>query len=650
MCGLVGFLGGSVQFDTERGVAMLRKMADKIVNRGPDDDGYWCDAKHRIGLGHRRLAVIDLSQAGHQPMLSASGRYVIAFNGEIYNHADMRADLSSTGYAPDWRGHSDTETFLAGFEHWGIEGTLQRSTGMFAFALWDRKDNVLTLGRDRLGEKPLYYGWQDDTLLFGSELSALRAHSAFSAGVDRDALCLFLRHGYIPAPYSIYEGIRKLQPGCYLSFLEGDDGPVVRSYWSAVESAVSGAANPFTGSREQAVDELERLARNSVRQQMHADVPLGAFLSGGIDSSTIVALAQAQSSRSVKTFSVGFHEAGYNEAEHAKSVAKHLGTEHTELYVTPEEAMAVIPDLPKFYCEPFADSSQIPTVLVSRMARKDVTVALSGDGGDELFCGYSRYPQSARAWRRLSGVPRVVRKMVAGGTHSISPARWDLIGRLLPKSRQIPHLGDRMHKFAQAMTSSNIDDFYLNFMLSHHRNPDLIVRDGREPPTMNSGNVPHLPGLDEYQRMMAIDIVSYLPDDILAKVDRAAMSVSLESRVPFLDHQIVEFALSLPQAVKLHDGDLKWILRQLLYRYVPPELIDRPKKGFSVPIEHWLRGPLRDWAETLLDEKRLQDEGYFDPTAVRKMWSEYLFQSRRWHGGLWNILMFQSWLEEQKAA
>ena len=653
MCGLVGFLGildNSQELTANQ--ATLRRMGNAILHRGPDDAGYWCDIKQNIGLGHRRLSIVDLSPAGHQPMHSTSERYVLVFNGEIYNHLDLRIELEKSGDIA-WRGHSDTETLLAGFLVWGIQGTLERSIGMFAIAVWDRQTHTLTLARDRLGEKPLYYGWQGSdssaVFLFGSELKALRAHPAFSAEVDRGALSLLLRHNYIPAPYSIYKGIAKLNPGCLLTVSLQQREPEVVTYWSGAQVATTGMANRFTGSATQAVDELETLLKDAVRQQMMADVPLGAFLSGGVDSSVVVALMQTQSPRPVKTFTIGFNEEGYNEAVHAKAVAKHLGTEHTELYVTAEQAMAVIPRLPALYDEPFADSSQIPTFLVSQLARQHVTVSLSGDAGDELFCGYSRYQMTAGLWNKLSLLPVPLRKLMAQGVKGVSPQAWNRLAAVLPRSVRSANIGDKLHKGADVLASNSVDALYLGFA-SHWHDPASVVIGGLEPATLLTRNAPDLPALGAMERMMALDLLTYLPDDILAKVDRAAMGVSLESRVPFLDHRVVEFAWRLPQALKLRDGQTKWALRQVLYRHVPKELIERPKMGFAVPLQDWLRGPLRDWAESLLDEARLERQGYFHPVPIRQKWAEHLSGQRNWTPHLWCVLMFQAWLEENGSA
>jgi asparagine synthase (glutamine-hydrolysing) len=654
MCGLVGFLGGLAGDGQFADGVLLERMTKTLVTRGPDDAGYWVDEGCRVGLGHRRLSIVDLSPAGHQPMVSRSGRYVLVFNGEIYNHMDCRALLTTTGGA--WRGHSDTETLLAGFEAWGIQETVKRCIGMFAFAVWDRDSQSLTLGRDRMGEKPLYYGWQgagrQATFLFGSELKALKAHPAFMAGIDRNALCLLMRHNYIPAPYSIYQGIAKLEAGCLLAVSLGQPEPRLERYWSTSSVAMSGCATPFMGTSAQAIEALEVLLKSAVQQQMMADVPLGAFLSGGIDSSTVVALMQAQSSRPVKTFTIGFNEEGYNEAVHAKAVAKHLGTEHTELYVSAQQALDVIPQLPSLYCEPFADSSQIPTFLVSQLARQQVTVSLSGDAGDELFCGYNRYLLANALWKKLSVLPAGSRRLVARGLTTLSPARWNaLLGPLqrgLPGSLRHANMGDKLHKAAGVLALGSVDELYLG-LVSHWDDPASLVIGGTEPHTLLTGNGPPLVGLDNIQRMMALDVITYLPDDILVKIDRAGMGVSLEGRVPFLDHRVVEFAWTLPQSMKLRDGVGKWVLRQVLYRHLPKELVERPKMGFGVPIGDWLRGPLRDWAEDLLDEVRLRREGYFHPEPIRKKWEEHLTGARNWQYHLWDVLTFQAWLAEQKS-
>ncbi len=637
MCGIAGFLAGTP--DHAHHVEqqdILRRMTDTIAHRGPDAAGQWRDNPSGIGLGHRRLAIIDVSVQGHQPMASVCGRYVLVFNGEIYNHASLRERL---GLQP-WRGHSDTETVLACFSAYGVELTLPKLVGMFAFAVWDRQQRTLLLARDRLGEKPLYYGWQGEgdaaTFLFGSELKALRAHPAFNASVDRDALCLLMRLNCIPAPHSIFNGIRKLPPGSYLTVSSRQRDPAVRTYWSGSEVAERGnGSDRFLGTAEQAVDELESLLKDAVRQQMTADVPLGAFLSGGVDSSTVVALMQAQSAQPIKTFSIGFQESAYNEAGYAKTVAQYLGTHHTELYVTPEQAMAVIQRLPFLYDEPFADSSQIPTFLVSQLARRQVTVSLSGDGGDELFCGYDRYRLAADRWNKLSAIPGPLRAWAAQALTRLLQGRW-------------PYSADKLLKGAGMLGRQTPEALYLD-ILSHWRDPAALVVGGEEPATFLTANMPSLAGLGTIERMMALDLLTYLPDDILTKVDRAAMGVSLETRVPFLDHRVVEFAWTLPLGYKLRDGQTKWALRQVLYRHVPKHLIERPKMGFAVPIDAWLRGPLKDWAQDLLDVSRLRNEGYLNPSAVRLKWDQHLSGSHNWQNHLWNVLMFQLWLQAQKA-
>lgn len=641
MCGFSGVLSRTDwSFMAEQ---LLSAMSDSIAHRGPDDHGIWFDAPTGIGLTHTRLAIVDLSPAGHQPMVSTGGRYVIAFNGEIYNHLVLREQLK----IDSWRGHSDTETLLAGFETWGIEHTITSTVGMFAFAVWDKQTQTLTLGRDRAGEKPLYYGWQDDVFLFGSELKALKVHPGFKKELNHDALALFLRHNYIPAPHSIYKNIYKLLPGTLLTLSLDNPHPAITTYWSAADAAVAGTRASFQGGRVEAVDELERLAKESIAQQMIAEVPLGAFLSGGIDSSTVVALMQAQSSQPVRTFSIGFHEEKYNEAKYAKAVADHLGTQHTELYITIDDALAVIPKLSTIYDEPFSDSSQIPTFLVSELAKKQVSVALSGDAGDELFCGYSRYTMTEKLWGKINKIPFPIRKGAAKAMRQVPVGVWDKGAALLPVVNKYSQVGGKLHKGAYVLTSTSLDEAYRR-LISHHDAPySLLTNDGIEPQTFMDQNSNDLAALDDITRMMALDFVSYLPDDILVKVDRAAMGVSLETRVPFLDHRLIEFAWTIPLSMKLHAGQSKWLLRQLLERYIPRHLIERPKMGFAIPLHDWLRGPLQDWVETLLDARRLQSEGVFDVQAVRSMWQQHLQGNGNFAALLWNILMFQAWWEIQ---
>jgi asparagine synthase (glutamine-hydrolysing) len=661
VCGLAGFVQASFR-DVNDLTGRLSRMTDAIAHRGPDDDGVWVDAETGVALGHRRLSILDLSPQGHQPMISLSGRYVIAFNGEVYNHRALRKELegpisNSSSTMEEgmgcWRGHSDTEVMLAAFERWGVEGALSHFNGMFAFALWDRQDSVLHLARDRLGEKPLYYGWMGDTFLFGSELKAIKAHPAWQGEIDRGALALYMRHTYIPAPYSIYSGIRKLLPAHVLSIplsAGNIETPPSRAYWSLKAVAEAGVRHPFAGNEAEAVESLDGLLRDAVKLRMEADVPLGAFLSGGIDSSAVVALMQAQSLRPVKTFTIGFHEEGYNEAKNAKAVAKHLGTEHTELYVTAAEAMAVIPKLPQIYDEPFADSSQIPTFLVSKMTRQHVTVALSGDGGDELFGGYNRYFWGRDIWRKVGWMPKSARVSMARGLTALPPQSWDKIfsamGTMLPHRLRAKLPGDKLHKLAGVLACATPDAMYRG--LVSFWEPASVVLGASAPPTAltDHGQCADIP--DFTQRMMFLDAVSYLPDDILAKVDRASMAVSLEGRVPLLDHRVAEFAWTLPLDMKIRGGQGKWPLRQLLYKYVPMELIERPKMGFGVPIDIWLRGPLREWAENLLDESRLKKEGFFNVYAVREKWNEHLAGNRNWASLIWTVLMFQAWLEENR--
>lgn len=652
MCGISGF----IETTRRSGNSVLQSIALSMVNtlrhRGPDDVGVWVDADAGIALGHRRLSILDLSPEGHQPMHSACGRYVISFNGEIYNFRALRREMEGLGHR--FRGRSDTEVMLACISQWGIMEATKKFNGMFAFAVWDRRERLLHLGRDRMGEKPLYYGWMGKAFLFGSELKALRGYPDCSPEINRDALALYLRYNYIPAPHSIYKGITKVLPAHLVTVSGVDVGraPVARCYWSLEEVAAQGAAQPFSGSEQEAVAHLDELLRDSIKLRMESDVPLGAFLSGGVDSSTVVALMQAQSIRPVQTFTVGFNESAYNEAEHAKAVARHLGTAHTEIYVRPEEAMAVIPRLPLLYDEPFSDSSQIPTFLISELARRDVTVTLSGDGGDELFAGYTRYFLGLRVWRQVGWLPLMVRSLAANGIKAVSQESWERLllamGPVLPKTLRMRSPGEKMHRLAEVLTAKDSEAIYLE-MSSHCKDPLSLVPGAADLPTV-LGDGAGLKALNGFaQRMMYIDMMTYLPDDILVKVDRASMGVSLESRVPFLDHRLVEFAWKVPLSMKIRGGAGKWLLRQVLYQYVPPSLIDRPKMGFGVPIDEWLRGPLREWAEELLDEKRLRDHGFFSVEPIRTRWQSHLSGDADWQYHLWDILMFQAWLEGNSA-
>lgn len=650
MCGIAGALQNAL--NPKEWDHLLFSMIDTLTHRGPDDAGLWYDAEAGIGLGHRRLSIIDLSPQGHQPMLSFSGRYVIVYNGEIYNFKNIRKELD--GKNIQWKGHSDTEVLLAAIEVWGVDAAVRRANGMFAFALWDRGKRVLWLCRDRLGIKPLYYARTGKGIAFGSELKAIRTHPAFSAEIDRYALALYFRYNCIPAPYTIYKNTWKLLPGHILrvsldDLRGGEELQRPYCYWDAMTIAEAGQNSSFQGVADEAVDKLDSLLRDSVKKRMVSDVPLGAFLSGGIDSSTVVALMQAQSDRPVRTFSIGSAISYYNEAQYAKVVANHLGTDHTELYVTPEQAMAVIPKLPTLYDEPFADSSQIPTFLVSELARKYVTVSLSGDGGDELFGGYNRHTWAPQIWNRIRSCPQFFRKALSTAIGCLSPKSWDAIFEktisLFPGrfDHRVP--GYKMQKLAEVLPAGSAAEMY-RILTSHWNDPSALVLGGEEPTEMWSDSGSKILAADFAHYMMLMDLRTYLPDDILTKVDRASMGVSIEARVPLLDHRVVEFAWRLPFDMKIRNGQGKWILRQVLYKYVPKELVERPKSGFGIPIDSWLRGPLRDWAEALIDESRLQLEGFFNPEPIRQKWAEHLAGKRNWAYHLWDVLMFQAWLEK----
>ena len=634
MCGIAGFIDPTRLGDAEGSARLARAMADTIAHRGPDEGEAWADPASGVGLGFRRLAIIDVSAAGRQPMRSASGRYTIVYNGEIYNAEDLRGELGPR--APHWRGHSDTEVLLAAIEAYGFDAALRRVIGMFAIALWDGEERRLLLARDRLGKKPLYWARAaSGAVVFGSELRALLAHPGITRTLDRDAVALYLRHGYVPHPRTIYAGISQLPPGHVAEF--SGRSQQVRAYWSLADTVAAGAREPFAGSAEEAVDALDRLLADAVRRRLVSDVPLGALLSGGIDSSTIVALMQAQSRVPVRTFAIGFGEASHDESVHARAVARHLGADHTELIVTPDMARDVIPSLPDIYDEPFADSSAIPTYLVSRLARQHVTVALSGDGGDELFSGYTRYGQAEQFERRVAALAAPIRRAGASAVRALSPETWTrLLGPL-----GIGLAGDKLHKLAP-MLDHTPDGFYRE-LISLWSAPCEIVRGAADPPTVMSDPAVERLMPDFASRMMYRDTMMYLPDDILTKVDRASMAVSLEARAPLLDHRVVALAWSLPMSLSVRDGERKWILRRVLDRYVPRTLVDRPKAGFAVPIGAWLRGPLKAWAEDLLSAASLARDDLLEPQPIRQRWQEHLSGARNWQHQLWAVLMLEAW-------
>lgn len=651
MCGFSGFLGfNQLSRDSVRNISV--RMSSEILHRGPDDQGFWIDYDSEIALSHNRLSILDLSNAGKQPMSSSSKRFVIVFNGEIYNHLELRYEISKTfhGNLDSWVGTSDTETLLACIEYWGIEKALTKLVGMFAFALWDKRERKLFLARDRIGEKPLYYGWHNNVFLFGSELKALRCHPQFNRDIDRNSLASYLRFSYVPAPLSIYRNIHKLTPGSYLEInsLNFKNHSIPKAFWSLPLTIKKTRSQPFKGSESEAIEELEVLISKSIKGQLLSDVPLGAFLSGGVDSSLVVALMQQESKSNVKTFSIGFHESGFNEANYAKAVARHLGTVHNELYVTSNDALSIIPTLPSIYDEPFADISQIPTLLVSKLAKSQVTVCLSGDAGDELFCGYNRYILTNSFWGKIELLPMFLRRLIAAGILSISPDAWNRVFTFTPNKYKIASIGDKLHKGANLLHAKSFDELYSHF-ISHWHNPSDLVIGAFHSSNYLTEKLPVLNEPDTISQLMALDTLTYLPDDILVKVDRAAMSVSLETRIPFLDHRVIEFAWRLPHSLKLNKGKSKWILRKILDKYVPRNLIDRPKMGFGVPIDSWLRGPLREWAESLIEESRLKHEGFLNSSMIRKKWEEHLSGKRNWQYAIWNVLMFQAWLENEKS-
>jgi asparagine synthase (glutamine-hydrolysing) len=650
VCGIAGFLcldgGGYDDY-----LARARDMAGALDHRGPDDAGVWVDQRAGVALGHRRLAILDLSANGHQPMVSSSGRYVVTYNGELYNFRALRSDLDGS-IRVEWRGHSDTEVLLAALDRWGLEATLPRLNGMFAFALWDRATRRLHLVRDRMGEKPLYFGWFGRTLLFGSELKALKNHPAFTARIDRHALALYLRHNCVPAPYSIYEGVWKLPPAVVTTIRadrEPERPPRFEPYWSLHN--VAEGAHTRSQDLPSLVDQFEEILEDAVLLRLESDVPLGAFLSGGIDSSAVVALMQRQSSLPVRTFTIGFDDPAYDESNAAAAVARHLGTEHLELRLTPKETLDVVPRLSGIWDEPFADSSQIPTVLISELTRQHVSVSLSGDGGDELFGGYNRYVWCPSIWHRVRTLPLSLRRTAAAAARKVPQRTWDsifdLIRPILPDRFDVRVPGLKLHKLAEVLPAADIMGMYRT-LTSHWADPSLVALGGHEPLTSltDPGAWPQLE--NPVSLMMYLDAVTYLPDDILVKVDRASMSVGLEARVPFLDHRVVEFAWSIPLQYKLHAGQGKWIVRQVLARHVPAALTERPKMGFGLPLGDWLRGPLREWGEELLGEERLRREGYFDPAPIRRLWVEHVSGRGEWPFHLWDVLMFQAWLSGQR--
>lgn len=651
MCGIAGFLEPAADAAPAAMRSAVRAMAKRLTHRGPDANGIWCDPKAGLALGFRRLAILDLTPTGNQPMVSSDGRYTVVYNGEIYNYREIKTALEHEG-VKNWRGTSDTEVMLEAFARWGIERTLKSLNGMFAMAIWDKRQRTLSLARDRIGEKPLYYGWSGGSFLFGSELKALAAHPAWRGDIDRGALSLLLRYDYIPGPHAIFENIAKLPPGHFLQIKASEAAPgtvaLAQPYWSAAEAALRGLRAPFAGSPDEAVEALDGLLRGAVALRLEADVPVGVFLSGGIDSATITGIAQAVSRRPVKTFSIGFEDPRFDEAPQAAAVAKHLGTEHTELYATEAEALATIPELPVVYDEPFADISQIPTLILSRLTRRHVTVGLSGDGGDELFCGYPRYRRAADEWRRIAGLPGAVRRGAGGLARAVPAGALDAglgwMTAVAGRRRRWGRPGGKLRRRLEGLAAPGAMALYRR-QLTRWQGVDHLVPGGQSHQTVYDREGPGDSLGTVLDQAMYRDAMAYLPDDILVKIDRASMAASLEARAPLIDHRLVEFAWSLPASMKLHGGQSKWILRQVLKRYVPEELTERPKSGFDPPLAGWLRGSLRDWAEALLAPERLAREGFIDPAPVYQRWREHISGGRNWRHELWGVLSFQAWLE-----
>jgi asparagine synthase (glutamine-hydrolysing) len=637
MCGLAGFLDPARRENNETLARLANAMGETLWHRGPDDAGLWTDADAGVALAHRRLAIIDLSPAGHQPMISANGRYVLIYNGEVYNAGEMRPELEARGIR--FRGHSDTEVIIEGIAAWGLDALVARLIGMFAFAVWDCQERVVSLVRDRMGIKPLYWGRVGGRIAFASELKALRRLPNFAGEIDRNALVGLLRNNYIPGPLTIYKGIEKLPPGSIATINEAGS-TAVRRYWDLLAIAEAGVPDM---DEVEAIESFESLLRDAVGRRMVADVPLGTFLSGGIDSSLVTALMQAQSTTPIKTFTVGFRSAGYNEAQHARAVAQHLGTDHTEEYLDAYGGQDLIASLPQWYDEPFADMSQLPTYLVSRMTREHVVVALSGDGGDEVFGGYTRYLWARSFARAVRLTPNVLRRLMHLGVRTLPPEGWSALSSLLPRSKRPLQLGERLYKAANILRYDDDDEIY-RALISQWSDPASGVVGGTEPASVLFDESLRKRIPDPVSRMQALDMITYLPDDILTKIDRASMAVSLEARVPLLDHRIVELSWRLPNSLKIRNGQGKWLLREILDKYVPRPLVDRPKQGFAVPVGDWLRGPLRDWAEDLLSEHRLREEGYFQPSAVRTYWNDHLSGRMNRQYQLWGPLMFQAWL------